>query len=255
MDDGYLDQAQIAAPIFLEYNCPVTFFVITGMLDQTIWPWDAQASWIIESSTKTSLESSTIIKRLGINHNDITNKREFRRSIQNTIKKIDAENIPEILQQLADAAGVTIPDNPPLEHQPMNWENARQLEQQGIRFAPHSVSHNILSQLSHKSMEQEIDQSWQVISSKLAKPLKVFCYPNGRTIDFGTREIETLKKAGYLGAVSTTPDFVMNDKKSGEHIYSLPRIALPDNMTDFIKYCSWMKCVRGAHYKARNPFI
>jgi len=43
MDDGYIDQAQIAAPIFLEFNCPLTFFVITEMLDHTAWPWDGKS--------------------------------------------------------------------------------------------------------------------------------------------------------------------------------------------------------------------
>ena len=252
MDDGYIDQAQIAAPVFLEYDCPLTFFIITGMLDQAIWPWDAQVSWIIASSKKTSLESSAVIKQLGINHDGITNRREFRLSIQNAIKKMDTEVIPAIIQQLADTAGVTIPDAPPSDYQPMSWDSARQLEKQGVRFAPHSVTHNILSRLSQKSMEQEINQAWQIISSELEDPLKVFCYPNGRPIDFGTREIETLKKAGYLGAVSTTPDFVMSDIKSRNNIYSLPRFALPDNMTDFIQYSSWMERVRGARYKVRN---
>lgn len=244
MDDGYIDQAQIAAPVFLEYGCPVTFFVITGMLDQTIWPWDAQVSWIIESSKKTSLKSSAVVKQLGINRDEIISRRELRRSIQNAIKKIDAEVIPTVLQQLADTAGVTIPDTPPPDYQPMSWDSARQLEKQGVRFAPHSVTHNILSRLSQKSMEQEINQAWEIISNELEDPLKVFCYPNGRPIDFGVREMEALKKAGYLGAMSTTPDFVMTDKKSRNHIYSLPRFALPDNMTDFIQYCSWIECIK-----------
>ena len=52
MDDGYIDQALIAAPIFIELDCPVTFFVITDMIDQTMWPWDAQVSWIINHTKK-----------------------------------------------------------------------------------------------------------------------------------------------------------------------------------------------------------
>lgn len=252
MDDGYIDQAQIAAPIFIEYDCPITFFVITGMLDQKNWPWDAQIPWIIDSSKNTSLESSAVIQKLGIDCNDVTNKRDFRRAIQNAIKIIDAEIIPEVLQQIADAAGVIIPDSPPPDYQPMNWDSARQLEKQGIRFAPHSVTHNILSRLSQKSMEQEITQAWQIISNELENPLKVFCYPTGRPIDYGDREIDALKKAGYLGAMSTTPDFVMNDKNTRDQVYSLPRLALPDNMTDFIQGCSWMECLRGSRYKIRH---
>ncbi len=252
MDDGYIDQAQIAAPIFLEYDCPITFFVITGMLGQTVWPWDAKISWIIGSSKKSSIEDSDIVKQLNINKNEVNNKREFRRAIQNAIKILDAEEIPDIVQRLAHAAGVTVPTVPPANFQPMSWDIARELENLGIRFAPHSVSHNILSRLSQKSMEQEVEQSWKLISNELNNPLKVFCYPNGRQIDFGQREITALQKAGYLGAVSTTPDFVMNDKKSRENVFSLPRLSLPDNMIDFIQYCSWMEGVRSARYKLKN---
>jgi len=241
MDDGYIDQAEIAAPIFLEYDCPLTFFVITGMLDQTTWPWDARVSWIIESSNKPALKSSATIKSLGISFDGSTNKRTLRQSIQDSLKKIDAKVIPDILQKLAADTGISIPDQPPLGYQPMTWETARQLEDQGIRFAPHSLNHNILSRLSRIMMEKEIHSAWQSIDHELKNPLKVFCYPNGKPIDFGGREIEVLKNAGYLGAVSTEPSFVRKNHNSGDQIYSLPRLALPNNMTDFIQYCSWIE--------------
>ena len=244
MDDGYIDQAQIAAPVFLEYNCPVTLFVITDMLDHIAWPWDAKVSWIIETSQQSSLESSAVIKQLGINNGKIANKRKLRRSIQNAIKTLDVKVIPDILQQLADSAGVTIPDTPPPDYQPMSWNDARQLEKQGVCFAPHSVSHNIMSRLDQESMEWEINQAWQLICNELKNPLKVFCYPTGRPADFGRREIEALKKSGYLGAVSVTPEFVKNNKQSHNYIFSLPRLALPGNMTDFIQCCSWVEGIR-----------
>ena len=83
------------------------------------------------------------------------------------------------------------------------------------------------------------------INNELKNPLNIFCYPNGKSIDFGTREIEDLKDTAYMGAVSTTPDFVRyENNNSGDQIYSLPRLALPDNMIDFIQYCSWLECVR-----------
>jgi peptidoglycan/xylan/chitin deacetylase (PgdA/CDA1 family) len=39
IDDGYIDQATIAAPIFAEFGCPVTTFVSTGFLDGKLWFW------------------------------------------------------------------------------------------------------------------------------------------------------------------------------------------------------------------------
>src|SRR4030095_7304130 len=39
LDDGYEDQATVGAPIFAEYDCPVTTFVTTGFLDRELWFW------------------------------------------------------------------------------------------------------------------------------------------------------------------------------------------------------------------------
>jgi len=245
MDDGYLDQAEIAAPIFLEYDCPLTFFVITGMLDQSLWPWDAQTSWLIESADDASLQSSVTLKKLGIDFDKYPGKRELRRAIQEALKRLGAEKIPDILHEIASDADITIPDTAPPAYQPIDWNIARKLEAQGICFAPHSVSHNILSRLEQRAAEWEIKQSWLTIESELNSPLKVFCYPNGRQMDFSDREIQILKNTGFLGAVSVTPNFIdQNSTTAIDQIYSLPRIALPDNMIDFIQYCSWIETAK-----------
>jgi hypothetical protein len=91
MDDGYIEQADITAPIFLEYDCPLTFFVITGMLDQSMWPWDAQVSWMINNTRETSLtlDVRDEIIRIDIPHSggrDMT-----RRKLRDYIKEMDAE--------------------------------------------------------------------------------------------------------------------------------------------------------------------
>ena len=39
VDDGYADFASVAAPIFAEFDCPVTVFVTTGFLDGHDWMW------------------------------------------------------------------------------------------------------------------------------------------------------------------------------------------------------------------------
>lgn len=252
MDDGYLDQAEIAAPVFLEHNCPLTFFVITGMLDHKVWPWDIQVSWIIESSKKSFLESCPSIKSLNLNLDKNISKRVLRRSVQESLKKMNAGAISDMIQCLSADADVTTPADPLHCYQPMTWDLARLLEDQGICFAPHSVSHNILSRLDCELMEKEIKNSWLTIEKELNHPLKVFCYPNGCSTDFGKREIEVLKNNGYMGAMSTRADIVKYSDVSDDQIFSLPRLALPANMTDLIQYCSWMECIRGTRYKSTH---
>jgi len=250
MDDGYLDQAQIAAPLFIEFECPLTFFVITGMLDGDVWPWDAQVSWIIETASNPLLEVTIAGTPVSFALGTRNEKRLARHSIQNLLRERDAGVVPDIVLQLANSAGVDIPGTPPEAYLPMDWEMARQLETKGVRFAPHSVTHNIMSRVDEVSLKKEITESWATMQKQLRDPLKVFGYPSGRLIDFSNREIRALKDSGYLGAAATTPEFVEPKGISENNVFTLPRFALPESMDDFIQYCSWIEYAKGSRCKS-----
>jgi len=152
------------------------------------------------------------------------------------------------VNRIARDADVSLPEEPPAAYQRMNWEMARQLERKGIQFAPHSVSHNVLSRLDSESVRQEIIESWRTLDRELLNPLKVFCYPTGREIDYGKREIETLRDNGFLGAVTTTPGYVEQMDASDESLFRIPRFSLPDSMHDFIQCCTWIEFAKGSHH-------
>ncbi len=247
MDDGYTDQAQIAAPIFREFDCPLTFFVITGMLDQALWPWDAKIAWMIETTNKTSLKTMISGEYLNLSLKDERSRRLARRLIQGIIRETGPADIPMILSQLSLDTDVALPDHPPDAYSPITWDTARQLEGMGIQFAPHSVTHNTLSRLSETSLDHEIKHSWQTLKKELVNPLKVFCYPTGRAIDFGEREIAVLVRNGFLGAVTAMPGFYQPEYNPGKQLFRLPRFGLPDSMEDFIQYCTWIEYVKHRH--------
>ncbi len=241
MDDGYLDQAEIAAPLFLEFNCPLTFFVITGLLDQTLWPWDAQVSWIIDHTQKNNLCLQLADETLNIQLDKTHDRHQVREFVRNTLKEIAATQLPAIIKQLALTAEVELPVTPPDEYQPIDWDIARKLEKQGIQFAPHSITHNILSKLDRTQCKQEILGSWQTLKNELQQPLNIFCYPTGRRLDFGPREIDILHQAGFIGAVATTPGYINPAADVENQLFRIPRFELPDTMADFIQYCSWIE--------------
>lgn len=241
MDDGYVDQAGIAAPIFLEFDCPVTFFVITGMLDGTLWPWDAQIAWITRNSEKQILDTGITGQPLQLRLDDPAEKRHARHRLLDVFREMKADQVPAMLQQLARDAAVTLPEQAPEDFTPMNWDTARALERQGIRFAPHSVTHKTLSRVCDDTAAREIMGSWETLEAELENPLKLFCYPTGRAIDYSQREVRILKDNDFIGAVTTIPGFTDPDSNSDNQLYNLPRFALPDTMEDFMQYCSWIE--------------
>ena len=241
MDDGYLEQATVTAPIFLEFECPITFFVITDMLDQKLWPWDAKISWLINNSPEQHLTINFDDETLYFDISDTEKKHHARHSIRDYIKETDSENIDHTLDQIAIAAGILIPESPPNLYKTANWDIARELESKGVSFAPHSKTHRILSKMQTTTARQEIEHSWKRLNEELNEPLNVFCYPTGRRFDFGPREINILKENNFLGAVSTIPGYLNSLENANLELFSLPRFDLPESMTDFIQYCTWIE--------------
>jgi peptidoglycan/xylan/chitin deacetylase (PgdA/CDA1 family) len=241
MDDGYHEQMTVAAPIFLEFDCPVTFFVITDMLDKSLWPWDARIAWLINNSPRRTLNIQFDDETLKLDIGTTNKKHLARARVRDYIKETDAENIDTELQQLAIAAGIDLPETTPPLYDTANWELARELEKQGVRFAPHSKTHRILSKMSAESAKHEIEHAWQRLNEELSRPLNVFCYPTGRLYDFGPREKTLLRENGFIGAVSTIPGYLATSGNEKPDLFSLPRFDLPGSMTDFMQYCTWIE--------------
>jgi len=240
IDDGYFDQAQIAAPIFAEFDCPVTTFVTTGFLDQQLWFWWDQIEFIFQTARCSVISVSIGSKPCHYQMDDPGSRAESMADFTGYCKILKTEERHQAIISLAEAADVEVPLNPPARYVPMTWEALRVAEGQGMEFGPHTVTHPILSQSSDAQSVCEVNQSWEKLRREAKNPVPVFCYPNGQFTDFGEREIQIVEQAGLCGAVSGVPGYfdrrqVMNDAKER---FRARRFAFPDNMADLIQYVS-----------------
>ena len=55
------------------------------------------------------------------------------------------------------------------------------------------------------------------------------------------REIEIIRDAGLIGAVSTDPKPANISPNSDNYTFNIPRLVLPDNLIEFMKYASWIE--------------
>jgi len=237
LDDGYLDQAMIAAPIFKKYNCPVTIFLISGFLDGTVWPWDDQIHYMLTTTKRNSIEF-----KIGESEIFIDLKKSptpiIVDNVRNMCKEIPEIELSQVLQDISIATCVEIPCKPPKEYQPMNWSQARALEKDGVTFGPHGVSHRILLQMDMDKVRDEIQNSWKRVVSELKNPVNTFCFPTGRyQVDYGNREINIVKETGFDVAISADYGYTPINRNNCNS-YVIKRMPFPDNKTDFIQYCS-----------------
>ncbi len=244
MDDGYADQAQVLAPLFLEYDSPVTCFLITDLLDRRDWPWDDKVAWLINHTgvSRISLEvgGEALLYRL----EKPEHRREARHDVWDRLKALPAAEVPEVLERLARACHLALPDAAPAGYEPMAWDQARALAARGVQFGPHSRSHRILSRLGAEDSEQEIIHSWQRLREELPAPAPVFCYPTGRAEDFGPREQATVERLGLRAAACAIPAPLRLQAHRPPPLYAIPRMDLPRDFGTFVRYCAWMEAFR-----------
>ena len=253
IDDGYFDHGLIAGPIFAEFDCPVTIFVVTGFLDGKGWLWWDRTQYICEQTLKSQLtvrigEEQRLFKL------DSKVARQ-RATLEINLWCQDASHADRsaCLADLAKDAEVELPHKPPRRFGPVSWDEARQLEKRGVSFAPHTVTHPVLSSTTDEHARFEISESWKRVSDELASPVPIFCYPHGRRRDFGAREMEEVHRIGLWGAVRGYPGRLHpNDFRRPPKICAVPRFPFSDNLTDILQCVSGLETAKARLRGALN---
>ncbi len=251
MDDGFQDQARIAAPIFQQYHCPVTIFLITGFIDGGNPPWDALVKYVFFNTQcsvlKLSLGEETLCYALGSDDERYNSMKDFR----NKCKSLSEEKLKQAIENLLSAADMHDIPKPVKSAKALSWDDARELEASCVTFGPHTKNHAILSNYSDARACEEIQQAWSRLNEKLERPCPVFSYPNGQKKDFSIRDITFIKNNGLQGAVMAEPGYVDFEEITEADEYLLKRMSYPSTMDDLIQYCSGLEYVKQQLNKIR----
>jgi len=250
LDDGYSDQAEVAAPLFAEYGIPVTTFLATGFLDGALWLWWDRIEYLLQATPKTRFEVLVSRQPLTLDLGDPERRRIAAAMVAGRCKALQEGERLKAIEDLSQAAGVPLPAAPPPQYRPMTWDQARRCEAGGMRFGPHTVTHPILARTDDAQTRREIEESWERVAQEVARPMPVFCYPNGKSADFGPREYAILRRLGFLGALSAEPGYATEQGlQEKEGAFRVPRFSFSNAHAENLRYASrleWLwRRVRG----------
>jgi peptidoglycan/xylan/chitin deacetylase (PgdA/CDA1 family) len=231
IDDGYRDTFEIALPIFKEFNVSATLFVVTDFLDKKSWIWTDKARFILFNTKAENVRFEIGNKIIEKNFNDKKSRFETASKINSELKKLSNAEKDLKLNDLAKLLNVDLPDLPTKQFEPLTWQEAIELDKNGVAIESHTVSHPILPNVSDTELSFELSESKKILEEKLQREMKIFCYPNG---SFGLRESKAVEKANYDCAVSTEIRLCGNV----ENLFSLPRIDAEPEMNRFIQSTS-----------------
>jgi len=240
VDDGHLDQAEIGAPIFSAFDCPVTTFVTTGFLDGDLWPWFDKVAYIFSKTRRKSLSVRLGETTVQYNVSPKSGRSAMSEDFAQRCKRVADDEKNRAIARLAREAEVDLPDAAPPGYAPMTWDHLRACERRGMTFGPHSVSHPILSRTRPEQAAWEITHSWRRLREEAQNPVPIFCFPNGSYVDFGAREIAIAREAGFVGAV--TAEFghadVASFQRGSDGPFKLKRVPFPEELYFVAQYVS-----------------
>jgi peptidoglycan/xylan/chitin deacetylase (PgdA/CDA1 family) len=238
LDDGYVEQAEIAAPIFAAFDCPATIFVTTGFLDGDLWFWWDKITHVVETTARRTIEVPLAGNRRAYDVQTPDSRTTTMLAFTEFCKGLADADRHTAIAAFAEAAEVDLPVTPPPRYVSMSWEQVRRLEARGISFGPHSVTHPVLARTDDDRARYEVAESWRRLQAETRAPLDIFCYPNGQAGDFGDREIANLAELGLKGAVTAVPGFACprTVDRNGGGLYRVPRFAYDDDTRATLQY-------------------
>jgi peptidoglycan/xylan/chitin deacetylase (PgdA/CDA1 family) len=84
----------------------------------------------------------------------------------------------QMIDEIAAQCLVSLPQ-PPGDCGSCTWEQLREMESAGVEIGSHTVTHPVLTRVTTDRLRRELEQSRGRLEGMLARPVTMFCYPNG----------------------------------------------------------------------------
>ena len=207
IDDGYADYATVGAPVFAEFDCPTTVFIVTGVTDRRAWYWWDHLQVSLETSTRRSLAIDIGATPSRFEWSDAAGAERVARRIIDALKLVPDAERRRVLDAIPPMLGVELPASPPARYESMTWDQIRACGRGLTSFGAHTVSHPILARTDDAVARFEIEESWRRLREQTDAAVGVFCYPNGGPGDVTAREAMILRGAGIVAAVTSSPGY------------------------------------------------
>jgi len=204
VDDGYADFASVGVGVFAEFDCPVTMFVVTGVVDSGGWYWWDRLQVVLSRTRLDRIELEVGAGQFSAALGTRELARNAAIALAEILKRVPDVERQRVLLEIEKLLEVELPARAPAEFGPMTWDEIRACARRGVEFGSHTVTHPIMSQLDDASVRREIEDSWLRLREETSAAVPAFCYPNGGVSDISPREPSVLRALGFDTAVTAT---------------------------------------------------
>ena len=194
-DDGYADNYKYAFPVLKELEINASFFLATDYIGKGKPIWDWKLYLLLSSSQNNIILRDDLNNKL-IERKDYKGKEhQFLWKLINILKYLPPETRSLLLREVTNQLNIDGMDYK--EDRCMSWDEAREMQDNGMEFGSHGLSHTSLRDLSQDSIDRELNESWEKIRLELNPQNKYFALPFGSDNDFSKSIITSIRDNGY----------------------------------------------------------
>ena len=185
-DDGWIDNAERAAPIARRYRIPLSIFVCPSKVGARLpfWPERVAALLtLVRSSEGAIRRAETLVgARVGSRVACIPDLRR-RDAIESWVEWLKhrpkAEREEIILELLASTGVNNDTGGDGTTDSTMTWAQVQLLRQAGVVFGSHTQSHELLTRIPLAEAQREVVDAKQEVESRLGAPVRSSPIPMG----------------------------------------------------------------------------
>lgn len=198
-DDGYENNALVAAPVLADFNMTAAFFLITGFIGTDRFMWTDQLEKAFSETAHATLRLPDDGGEVSIRTFD--DKQRTLLAMKASLKRKEHHQVVDLVEKIASALGHT-PCPAEGDYRFMSWDHARDLVRAGFEVGAHTINHPILTNLPFDEAAAEILGSRDMIVRQTGQCSTTFCFPNGKLADMNPRLLEFCRQH-FAAALST----------------------------------------------------
>jgi peptidoglycan/xylan/chitin deacetylase (PgdA/CDA1 family) len=221
-DDGFANNAVLAAPLLRARSLPATFYVTTGFVDGDRASWTDMIEDAIERTERVRLDLPGLPP--GREHRTAAEKIALLDAIRAFVKGRPDVDPGAYAREVRRQLGVDAMTADPELDAKLSWKQVRQLDEDPLfTVGGHGHTHRILEYLDDAELEEEIATSVGELALHLGHPVEHYSYPEGLATCYSDRVIARLRAHGIACAPTAEPGI----NPPGTDPFRLKRLSVP----------------------------
>jgi peptidoglycan/xylan/chitin deacetylase (PgdA/CDA1 family) len=198
-DDGFENNASVAAPVLDDLKIPATFYVTTGFVGSETRSWTDEIEAALEQTGPLRLQG--LAGEIDGRYDTVEEKISLMDRIRTHVKGSDGIDPYVFASKVVEQTGAPGDAFDRDLDAKLGWDQVRQLARHPLfAVGGHSHSHRNLAFLPDDELENEITTSLRLLTDATGSNINHYSYPEGMAHSYSDKVISLLKRHGIVCA-------------------------------------------------------